>query len=63
MMAGAKLHHMRSPYVRKNGRLRSQVALAVSVCSWSYRGVATSMIARLKQPRNDFSAAPQLFKC
>ena len=28
-----------------------------------YRGVATSMIARLKQPRNDFSAAPHFFKC
>ena len=27
------------------------------------RGVATSMIARLEQPRSDFSAAPQLFKC
>ena len=28
-----------------------------------YRGVATSMMACLKQPRNDFSTVPQLFKC
>ena len=37
--------------------------LALSQIFSPYRGVATWMIARLSQLRNDFSAAPQLFKC
>ena len=44
-------------------RSRSLVLTTIMPAKLPYRGVATSMIARLKQPRNDFSAAPQLFKC
>ena len=39
------------------------ILLTLCASNITNRGVATSMIARLKQPRNDFSAAPQLFKC